>query len=189
MNDTMKLLDKALANSAQEDASKEDKNTTVSGLRTANALSSVINYIITDAFDLHPEESLWVSYYLGQILEPLKTIQADVLLAAVDRELNCGEYSDRMIKRVSATPYTHTYEDSAFVLGVRYAPVADWVEGISDIILSSYPNLRPMIRSSIVGSIHGLFLELGVSDNPRKSRPSLYLPNSVRFILEANKEK
>lgn len=163
-----------------------------SSAEAANALSSVINFIITDAFNLTPEESLWVAYYLGEILSPLKNIEPALLLAAVDNELKTGEYSKRMMKKISDTnniPYQAVTVSQNFNSGVKYAPVSDWVEGISEIILSSYPNLRPMIRSSIVGSIHGLFLELGVHDNPRQSRASLYLPNSVRFILEAGRDE
>ena len=182
MNDTIKLLDSALANSTQEDTADVD-DINDSAVRTANALSSVINYIITDAFNLEAEESLWVGYHLGEILTPLKNVIPTALMAAVDRELACNEYSNRMMRRLSAPAFAQTYDESSFNTGVKYAPVSDWVEGISEIVLGSYPNLRPMIRSSIVGSIHGLFMELGVSDNPRKSRASAYLPNSVRYLL------
>lgn len=187
MNETFKLLEKI-----SPTVEPETKQVNVEkAAETANALSSVINYIITDAFNLTPEESLWVAYYLGEILSPLKNLEPSLLLAAVDSELNTKEYSNRMIRKISA-PINHSYqatlESQNFTSGVKYAPVGDWVEGISEIVLSSYPNLRPMIRSSIVGSIHGLFLELGVDDNPRKSRASSYLPNSVRYILEAGRE-
>lgn len=180
MNETFKLLT----------PTRTVEPTTIdeTAAKAATALSSVINYIITDAFDLTAEESLWVGYYLGEILTPLKNINPSLILAAVDKEINSGEYSTRMLKRLSiasSMPQQINLTSQNFNKGVKYAPVADWVEGISEIILSSYPNLRPMIRSSIVGSIHGLFLELGVDDNPRQSRASLYLPNSVRYILEA----
>jgi len=188
MNETIRLLSNTLETSADVEYSPSDKlNTAHSAPRTTNALSSVINYIVTDAFNLAPEESLWVGYRLEEVLSPLRNIAPHVVPAAVDRELACGEYSNRMIRRVSGSGDAG-YGDSSFTLGVRYAPVSDWVEGISDLVLNSYPDLKPMLRSSIVGSINGLFMELGVSDDPRKSRSSLYLPTSVRYIISANGE-
>lgn len=190
MDNTMELLSKALANSANANSGSDieaSENTHIAP-RATNALSSVINYIVTDAFNLDPEESLWVGYRLEIVLSPLRHIPPKVILAAVDRELSCGEYSNRMIQRVSRSSAMTAYADTSFSLGVRYAPVSDWVEGISDIVLNSYPNLKPMLKSSIVGSINGLFIELGVSDDPRKSRSSLYLPTSVRYLISVNEE-
>ena len=179
MKNTKELLDSALTQTTQE-ALTDEQAIYESASKTVNALSSVINYIITDAFNLDGEESLWVAYHLGEILSPLKNILPSAYLGAVQRELECGEYSGRMIEKAKKNNHE---ESSSFTPGVRYAPVSDWAEGISEIVLGSYPNLRPMIRSSIVGSIHGLFIELGVGDNPRQSRASSYLPNSVRYLL------
>lgn len=182
MKNTKELLDSALTGSTQE-ALNNDHILYESASKTVNALSSVINFIITDAFNLTPEDSLWVAYHLGEILSPLQNIAPSALLGAVQRELEVGEYSTRMFERTNRTMYT---ADPQFSAGVRYAPVSDWVEGISEIVLGSYPYLRPMIRSSIVGSIHGLFTELGVGDDPRQSRASGYLPNGVRYLLGNN---
>jgi len=184
MNDAIRLLDNALANATVEDPPTAEE-LSASAIETVKALSSVINYIITDAFNLEQEESLWVGYHLSEILSPLKSITPTALLAAVDKELTSKEYTQRMVRRSSKIVLIPD-EESGFSSGVKYAPVSDWVEGISEIILSSYPDLRPMISSSIIGSIHGLFTELGISDNPRTSRASLYLPNSVRYLLGNN---
>lgn len=182
MKNTKELLDSALATPALE-AKVDEALMLETASQTVNALSSVINYIITDAFNLNPEESLWVGYHLGEILSPLKNIIPTAILGAVQREIETGEYSNRMFDRTSRPSYG---TDTTFTAGVRYAPVSDWVEGISEIVLGSYPNLRPMIRSSIVGSIHGLFTELGVGDDPRTSRASSYLPNGVRYLIGNN---
>lgn len=187
MDNTMKLLSSTLEKPVEPEYGSSVRVEVIhSAPRTTSALSSVINYIVTDAFNLTPEESLWVGYRLEEVLSPLKHISPKVVHAAVDRELTCGEYSNRMIRRVTRPSNSSSYGDGAFTAGVRYAPVSDWVEGISDIVLNSYPNLRPMLRSSIVGSINGLFMELGVSDDPRKSRSSLYLPTSVRYLIGIN---
>lgn len=181
MENTRRLLSDALALS--NSVEKDDIETLAYNQKAVSALSSVINYIITDAFNLSPENSFWVAYHLGQIFEPLKNIKPEATLGAVQREMECGEYSNRMIQR-ELSPATTT--NTTFSTDVRYASVSDWVEGLSEIVLSSYPDLRPMISSSIVGSIHGLLTELGVGDDPRKSRASQYLPNSVRYLLSTN---
>lgn len=147
---------------------------------TVNAISSVVNYVITDAFNLSPEDSMWVAYHLGNILVPLQKIIPTAVLAAVQKEIEHGEYSNRMFEK---TNQMFDNQNVKFNSGVRYAPISDWVESVSEIVLGSYPELRPMIRSSIIGGIHGLFIELGVGENSKTSRPSCYLPNGVRFLL------
>lgn len=180
MKTTRELLDELMASSANKTPVDEEKQYEISN-RTVSALSSVVNYIITDAFDLTSEESLWVGHHLAQILAPLKDIAPRAILGAVQKEIESGEYSLRMFERSVRTPLPAA--SAEFNEAVKYAPVTDWVEGISEIILGSYPDVRPMIRSSIVGSIHGLFTELGVGDNKKNSRPSAYLPTSVRYLL------
>lgn len=154
----------------------------VSQPSAVNALSSVLNYIITDAFDLDPEESLWVGYQLGQILLPLERLLPSAVLGSVRQEMTTQEYSNRMLTRASvwSGPKVKYVRDPS----IRAAPVSDWVESLSQIVLSSYPNLRPMLQSTIIGSIHGLLTELGVTSDPKTSRPSLYLPNAVRYLLK-----
>jgi len=180
MENTRQLLDDALAITTNRNTESPDDFEY--NQRVVNALSSVINYIITDAFNLSTENSLFVAFHLGQIFEPLKHIKPDALLAAVQKEMDCGEYSKRMFQR-ETMPIKNT--DTSYSTGVRYASVSDWVEGLSEIVLGSYSDLRPMIQSSIVGSIHGLLTELGVGDDPRKSRASQYLPNSVRYLISS----
>jgi hypothetical protein len=146
------------------------------------SLSSVLNYIITDAFDLSSEESLWVGYHMGILLTPLANLIPTASLGAVRQEMRTKEYSARLFKRKE-------YPDAVKIdSAVKYAPIEDWVESLSEIVLSSYPELRPMIRSSIIGSIHGLLTELGLNSNPKKSRGSLYLPNAVRHLLGSRRD-
>lgn len=141
-------------------------------------IASVINFIITDAFNLTEEENMWVSYHLKSILEPVSILRPRVLLAAVKQELESKEYSDKLFNRNWATSGYAQVEAH-----VRYAPLEDWVESLSEIILVSYPDLRPLIKSSIIGSILGVMAELGVSDDIRESRGSMYLPTAVRRLV------
>ena len=176
MSETQKILDRVLAEVADEGLPISDAYTS-SPPSTVNALSSVLNYIITDAFNLSAEESVGISYNLGIIFTPLHEIFPSVTLGAVKQEMMTGEYSARLFRR------TQTGSSLPSEANVKYASVEDWVESLSEVVLTSYPDLRPMISSSIVGALHGLLTELGVSSNPRKSRASLYLPNSVRYLL------
>lgn len=144
----------------------------------SNALSAVINFILTDAFNLTEEENMWVSYHLNSILEPVSILRPRVLLAAVKREVDDKEYSQQLFQRDwRAAGFLPTESD------VRYAPLEDWVEALSEIVLISYPDLRPLLKSSIIGSIHGVMTELGVSENISDSRGSLYLPTAIRHLV------
>lgn len=144
----------------------------------SNALSAVINFILTDAFNLTEEENMWVSYHLNSILEPVSVLRPRVLLAAVKREVDEQEYSDKLFNR--------NWREAGFLnveAEVRYAPLDDWVEALSEIVLVSYPDLRPLLKSSIIGSIHGVMTELGVSEDINESRGSVYLPTAIRHLV------
>jgi hypothetical protein len=156
--------------------------------RTVGALSSVLNFIITDAFNLSPEESIWISRLLNNALEPLKEIIPSATLGAVRQEMNNSAYSIRMFERSMQPGFAVTESNTSIAKDVKYASASEWTEGICQIVLTSYPNVRPAISSRIIGSIHGIFRELGVGEDPETSRPSRYLPNSIRFILRAEED-
>ena len=179
MSETLTILDRALSDNADEDLTTDSY--TNSPPSTVNALSSVINYIITDAFDLSAEESTLVSHNLSIVFAPLNRIIPTATMGAVRQELTSREYSKRLMKRYTSANSTGKLNSAQ--TGVKYATVESWVESLSEMVLASYPNLRPMISSSIIGGLHGLLTELGVTSNERKSRASLYLPNSVRHLL------
>lgn len=174
-------LDNAL-NVAQELRSLNERQLEDSSEKAAKALSSVLTYIISDAFDLSGEEALWVGYYIGDLMAPMNKIRPAAQLLAVQEELKYGEYSNKLFRHTSSDTESST-NNSSTVNGVQYAPMSTWVEGMSDIIFTSYPNLTPMYKSRIIGSLHGIFTELGLDNNLKKTRPSLYLPNAIRYLL------
>jgi len=177
MSEAKEILNRVLFESTA-DIEAEISTVVPSAKTSVHALGSVLNYILTDAFDLNAEETMWVGYHLGNILSPLNNIIPTALMGAVKQEMMTGEYSNRLFKRDNTNGQTLSQ-----VSGVKYAPIEDWVESLSEVALSGYPTLRPMIKSSIIGSFHGLLTELGISSNARKSRGSLYLPNAVRHLL------
>jgi len=144
-----------------------------------SALSSVLNYILTDAFTLTPEESMFTNYHLGVILAPLEPLLPTAVPLAVEQELSTGEYSDRMFAVKSGRA-------SGTVHGVAYGTLDQWVEVMSEIVFSCYPDVRPMISARIIGGFYGILAELGVSDEESASRASLYLPTAVRYKLKPN---
>ena len=121
--------------------------------KTVSALANVLNYIITDAFDLSPEESIWVSRLLGPSLEPLKKIIPTAILGAVTVEMTTGAYSTRMFQRSTVPTFGSnvTTSKDKYEPNVLQATSTDWVEGICQIIFDSYPSLRPALRSRIIG--------------------------------------
>ena len=147
----------------------------------SNAVSSVMNYILTDAFDLTQEESFWVGYELRNVLAPVSALRPRVYLAAVSQELETGEYSDKLFSRNWDTAGRNSNSDAP--TDSRQAPISDWAEMLSEIVLISYPDLRGMITASIIGSIYGILSELGLSDDLKVSRKSQYLPTAIRHLV------
>jgi hypothetical protein len=98
----------------------------------------------------------------------------------VSQELETGEYSDKLFSRnwdmAGKTPSNHTGDS-------RQAPISDWAEMLSEIVLISYPDLRGMITASIIGSIYGILTELGLSEDMKTTRKSEYLPTAIRHIV------
>lgn len=184
MSSSLNILNEILADTVPSEPREKEKLEKAE--RASKALCTVLNYTITDAFGLEAEESMWVGYHLNKILKPLNKIIPTTVLIAVDREMYCAEYSRRLMDLVADNERGHYIDVKDSDPSVKYAPLSDWVEWIGEVVLSSYPTIRPMIRSAIIGSIHGLFQELGINEDPQKSRASLYLPNSIRYL--ANKE-
>lgn len=149
--------------------------------RTVHAISVVVNYTISDAFDLTMEESLWVGWMLQDVLEPLKDIHSDAIQAAVKQEIDSFVYSNALFERDKERGSIHKQ-----MKNVKYASLDEWTKAVSEIVFASYPELRPMVSSRIVGSISGLFTELGLT-NDASSRASLYLPTALRHIV-ANRD-
>jgi len=142
-----------------------------------NAVSSVMNYIVTDAFDLTQEESFWLGYELSTLLSPVSALRPRMYLAAVKQELNDREYSEKLFAR-----NWDTAGQDRITAG-KQAPIGDWVEMLSEIVLTSYPDLRSFIQASVIGSIYGVLTELGLTEEVNTTRKSLYLPTAVRHLV------
>jgi hypothetical protein len=145
----------------------------------SSAVSSVMNYILTDAFDLTSEESFWVGYELKTILSPISALRPRMYLAAVKKELDSKEYSEKLFSRDWDAAGQSQVTDPS----VRQAPISDWVEMLSEVVLVSYPDLRSSLQAAVVGSIYGILTELGLSDDENTTRKSLYLPTAIRHIV------
>lgn len=149
--------------------------------RVVTAITTVVSYMLSDAFDLTAEESIWVSWNLQELLAPLRKEHSNALQVAVNRELETFEYSQALFDRDKNRGTVRRQHEN-----VKYASLDDWVEAVTEIIFASYPDLRPMAKSRIIGSVAGLLAELGIT-NESNSRASLYLPNSLRHIIASKK--
>jgi hypothetical protein len=145
---------------------------------TGRAIASVINFLLTDSFNLSEREHEWLGYQLGKIIKPLETLPAEIVLASVNKELETGEYSARLFN------YRQNPEIPENLYGkTKTALLEDWVTVISSAILSSYPTAKPMIQAATVGQIYAVLSELGLTNSIETSRRSVYLPNAVRYLL------
>lgn len=142
------------------------------------AIASVVNYIITDAFNLTEEEHQWLGFQLGKLMKPLESLPTEVLLSSVRQEIMKGEYSKRLF---DYQPKSVIPEE--FYQNVRMALLEDWVAVISSAILSSYPTAKPMVQAATVGQIYGILATLGLTNEIETSRKSTYLPNAVKYII------
>lgn len=174
------VLDAKLSVS-QERHSFQQRQEANSDVKTAKAFSSVLTYIIADAFDLAGDEILKVAYYVNEMMSPLESVRASAVPPVVLEEIKYSRYSEKLFQRTDRNDSTTTSKRG--LTGVRIASLTTWVEGYSDVIFNSYTNLTPMYKSRIVGSLNKLFSELGLDNDLAKTRPSIYLPNAIRTLM------
>lgn len=141
------------------------------------ALRTVTTFLISDVFDLTPEESLWAGYHIDLAFKALSEEEYYAIPAPVILELKKGTYGQLLAGRedVQARPILAS-ED------VKNASIEDWVDVFMETVITSYPNLRPLNEAKIRGYISGVLEELGVS-NETRARGSKYLPNTVMNYL------
>jgi hypothetical protein len=142
------------------------------------AIASVINYIVTDAFNLTEDEHRWLGLQLGKIMRPLESLPTEILLSSVIQEISTGEYSKRLFDYQPKPSIPNE-----FYSNVRMALLEDWVTVISSAILSSYPTVKPMVQAATVGQIYGMLSTLGLTNDIETSRKSTYLPNAVKYLI------
>lgn len=144
----------------------------------ASAFATVLLQVLTDAFDLHDTEHMWVGYHLDRILEPLRSSTPHAIPVPVRQELNDGTYSRLLELRHRARALRG---QAAFNPAVLHATRDEWATALLAPVFHSY-RLRPMTESSMNGALVGMLAELGVGD-PRNPRGSLYLPADLRLLV------
>jgi len=148
----------------------------------SRAIVSVLTFLIADSFNLKEEEQQKLGYDLSKIIKPLESLPAEVILASVNKEMETGEYSKRLFNYIQKPEIPEE-----FYRNVKTALLEDWVAVISAAILSSYPTAKPMIQTTIIGQIYAVLLELGLTNDIQTSRKSVYLPNSIKYVLNQKK--
>lgn len=143
------------------------------------ALQTVVLWTLTDAFGLVPEETMWASYHLDEILSPLMGKEPTSVPLAVRQEMLDKNYSAALERMESRDD---RFAAATFDPAAKRATAHDWAAVTLQMITECY-RMRPMEESAMTGLIVGLLRELGVDDatNPR---PARYLPNDVRHRLD-----
>ena len=142
------------------------------------ALRTVLLHLITDTFDLRPEETLWVGWQLDKACHPLAGVMPHSVPLAVRQEMLDGTYTRLLELRERARKIRgQVWYDSA----VLQASAEEWAEALMAPITQSY-SLRPLVESAMYGHILGLLRELGVGD-PVNPRGATHPPLDVRQRL------
>jgi hypothetical protein len=146
--------------------------------KAAKAFRTVLGFMISDAFALSTEESLWVRSHLNETLSPLGNMTPTCLPIAVRIELREKSYSKAQNSSdLRVLPSMALMYDRK----TTSASLADWTGVLVDTLNNCY-SFRPMIESVVYGQINSILREIGIGDpiNPRGSR---YLPNAVKSRL------
>lgn len=161
---------------------KPENNCQYNNDSVIRALRTVTTFLISDVFDLTPEESMWAGYHIDLAFNSLSTEKYYAIPLPVLLELKKGTYGTLLAGReeIDARP-TQASDD------VKNATIDDWVDVFMETVLISYPDLRPINEAKIRGYISGVLEELGVS-NPSAARGSKYLPNTVMNFLARQSE-
>lgn len=142
------------------------------------ALRTVLLHLITDTFDLRPEETLWVGWQLDKACHPLASVMPHTVPLAVRQEMLDGTYSRLLELRERARKARgQVWFDSA----VLHASPEEWAEALMAPITHCY-SLRPLTESAMYGHILGMLRELGVGDAV-SPRGATHLPMDVRQRL------
>lgn len=155
-------------------------STSTENEKSAKAFRTVLAYMISDAFALSTNESLWMRRHLSETLSPLDTMTPTRLPIAVRKELFEKSYSKAQnMSDLSSLPSMALMYDGK----TTSASLADWTGVLVETLNNCY-SFRPMIESVVYGQVNAILREIGIGDpvNPRGSR---YLPNAVKSRLYA----
>lgn len=144
----------------------------------AAAFRTVVLQIISEAFDLYDEESLWLGYHMDTVFAPLMDTFPHTVPLAVRQEMLDGTYSRLLELRSKAK---RLQGQTTYDANVLHASAEEWADALLSPVFSCY-SLRPLTESGMRGNMLGLLKELGVGSktNPRGAT---YLPNDLRLKL------
>lgn len=150
--------------------------TTYTPAAVTAAYRTVLTQLITDAFTLNQDESLWLRHELTQALAPLTNIPPRRLPMPVRRELLHHAYRDELASidnTTATTTYRHNPHDPA--------TLTDWVTVLTDTVTHAYA-LSPRVENQLHADFTRILTQLGVSANDGR-RTARYLPSALRDHL------
>lgn len=143
------------------------------------ALRTVVLFTLADSFALVPEETMWASYHLERIFEPLARAERLLVPLAVRQEMLPPHPYSQALDALESSPVVA--QPAPFDVGTRSATESDWSAVIMAMVTESFM-LRPLDEATMRGQIAGVLRELGVG-HPSNPRAARYLPNDVRHRL------
>lgn len=136
------------------------------------AFRASLSHMISDSFHLTPDETSWVTYKFGEILQPYARQTPKSIPAIVSAELSTKK-SSRSLSSRKAGSYLQNGDT-----GVP-TTAGGWINVIYENINSSY-ELHVMEQAELKARLNTLFEELGVGSK-KNPRAALYLPSVVRY--------
>lgn len=151
---------------------KHEKSFNYDNNEVYQAFRASLTHMISDSFHLTPEETSWVAYKFGEILQPFAHQQPQGVPASVSAELKSKKSSRSLSSRKSGSYLKN---------GDTGVPTTSegWVNVIYENINSSY-ELHIMQQAELKARLNSLFDELGVGAK-KNPRAALYLPTVVRY--------
>lgn len=151
---------------------KQEKSFSYNNGEVYQAFRASLAHMISDSFHLTPEETSWVTYKVGEILQPFAHQHPKNVPSVVSAELATKKSSRSLSSRKSGSYLRN--EDT----GVPTTSEG-WVNVIYENITSSY-ELHIMEKAELKARLNSLFDELGVGAK-KNPRAALYLPTVVRY--------
>lgn len=155
-----------------------------SSVAVACAMRNVLLHLISEAFDLREEETIYAGVALDNALAPLLDIQSHTVPFAVRQEMLDGSYSRVLELRAKARVRR---ANPLFDASLSQPTLSEWVETLISPIETSY-DLRPVVIAGLRGAFSTLLSDLGVGD-PRNPRAAAYVPADMRTRMFTDRSR
>ena len=149
----------------------------------AEAIRSIMLYILADAFDLHTEETIWAGHAFDAVCGELVVHNPHSVPLAARQEMLNGTYTRQLELRENA----HLLRGSTvYDRAVMTASREEWAEILLALVTSSY-TLPPLTEARLLTIITTVLTELGVGSK-QNPRGATHLPTDLRLRLFSSRQ-